>query len=85
MLDDVKKIAEHYGWGNQRIKAIEEMAELSVALAKNGTLANIKEEIADVYVMLRQLRFLLNISNDELRDMMCQKVERQLKRMEEER
>ena len=72
-MKKTKAIADHYGKEHQTIKAIEELAELIQALAKGDT-DNIKEEIADVRVMLEQ--------EDAITLRMCAKLWRQLERME---
>ena len=46
--------------------------------------AHIKEEIADVTVMLKQLQLYYNISSKDIREVMNQKIDRQLKRIAEE-
>lgn len=56
---------DKWGLRSQCLKALEEMAELSVVLAKflnnddsdMSTLANTVDEIADVYVMLHSLAY----------------------------
>ena len=75
-----KEIADHYGKEYQTIKTIEELAELIQALAK-GDIENIKEEIADVRVMLEQIEYLYGISDDVITLRMCAKLWRQLERM----
>ena len=45
---------------------------------------NIKEEIADVRVMLEQIEYLYGISEDAITLRMCAKLWRQLERMEGE-
>ena len=42
---------------------------------------HIKEEIADVMVMLRQFQLYFDISDDEIKEIMNSKIERQLKRI----
>ena len=64
-MKKTKAIADHYGKKHQTIKAIEELAELIQALAK-GDIENIKEEIADVRVMLEQIEYLYGISEDAI-------------------
>lgn len=51
------KIAKHYGINHQKLKLIEEMAELTQALIKGNT-SSIVEEMADVQILLDQLRYL---------------------------
>ena len=79
-MKKIKAIADHYGKEHQTIKAMEELAELIRALAK-GDIENIKEEIADVRVMLEQLEYLYGVSDDEITLRMCAKLWRQLERM----
>lgn len=55
-------IAHFGGYANQKKKALEELGELSTALARDlqgeGDRANIAEEMADVYIMLAQLQLI---------------------------
>jgi NTP pyrophosphatase (non-canonical NTP hydrolase) len=46
---------------------------------------NITEEIADVTIMLEQMKYLLNISNDDINKIIDMKLNRQLKRIENEK
>lgn len=45
---------------------------------------NIKEEIADVMVMLKQFQLYYNISTEEIRGVMKNKIARQLERIDKE-
>jgi len=62
------KACESFDNKQQIIKAIEEMAELSKELAKelndNGNEDNIREEIADVLIMMEQMVFLFDVKNE---------------------
>lgn len=62
------KACETFDNKQQIIKAIEEMAELSKELAKelndNGNEDNIREEIADVLIMMEQMVFLFDVKNE---------------------
>lgn len=62
------KACEEFGSKPQIAKAIEEMAELSKELAKelndNGNEDNIREEIADVMIMMEQMVFLFDVKNE---------------------
>lgn len=80
-MKKIKAIADYYGKEHQTIKAIEELAELIQALAKGDT-ENIKEEIADVRVMLEQIEYLYGISEEEITLRICAKLWRQLERIE---
>ena len=70
-----------YSQMNQIIKAVEEMSELTKELCKllvndsKYSIEGIAEEIADVTIMMEQLRLIFDI-NDEVCDMMDSKVKR---------
>lgn len=85
--DKIKRIAHHYGFRHQAIKAAEESSELSVALCKlvggEGGRAAVVEEMADVMIMVEQMQYLMRVNNAELREVMTDKVERQLGRMKD--
>ena len=94
--DKIEYIAKHYGWGNQCRQCIEELAELTQALckfdrAKTGEesidcLMNIGEEIADVEIMISQLKAFLSPSIlGMIEAEIDQKLNRQLKRIEKEK
>lgn len=57
IINDIKKIVLHNGNGLQILKAKEELIELLAALNRNDT-ENIIEEIADVEIMLEQLKYI---------------------------
>lgn len=60
-----EKALAHYGPEGQIKMLYEEMAELQLAVCKHGrgadNLDNIAEEIADVGIMLDQMRLLFNV------------------------
>lgn len=93
---EIETIADHYGYEEQSNQLVEEMAELTVAInhlrrARKRkdkdkleiALDNVKEEIADVYVMLDQIVHLLNIPKDEVIALMTFKVNRTKERIAE--
>lgn len=83
---------EHYGCERQRMVAIEEMAELTKALCKIdrakdamelcGAIKNAQEEVADVEIMVTQLKLMLG--EREINKIVIQKLERQKERVEHE-
>lgn len=78
-----------YGEESQILKAIEEMAELTNELAKTydpsrTTTDRIVDEIADVTIMMEQLRLIFGV-NEEVQDRIDYKVVRLCKRLEERR
>lgn len=93
-MNDFKRIADCYGYEAQSRQLIEEMAELTQAInklwRKNGNgqkvysnhdcLSNVYEEIADVEIMLAQIKYLL-ICEDEVEAIKNYKIKRQIDRM----
>lgn len=88
----IKKIADTYGYDAQSRQLIEEMAELTQAINKAWRMGNdfdnllvqkrnIKEEIADVTIMLEQMKYLLQISDTDIEQIIEQKLNRQLERI----
>ncbi len=66
-----KNVLEKFGHRNQITKSIEELSELAVQLAKrlNGLeTKDIEGEIADVHIMLEQLKFLFPMWDGRLVD-----------------
>jgi NTP pyrophosphatase (non-canonical NTP hydrolase) len=82
----IEQIAAHYGFTSQADMAIEECSELIQAICKlrrgysENHYTNLLEEIADVYIMVRQLRYLLGYSTID--SIVNDKLNRQLKRIE---
>ena len=88
-IDDekVKKIADFYGLKNQLKQLVEECSELSVESshsARHGTTVKIIEEMADVMIMIEQVVYLAKIDKCDIEDCINYKINRQLKRIEEE-
>lgn len=81
--------ADHYGYELQSNQLIEEMAELTQAISKyrrdnsKANFDNIIEEIADVEVMLHQIKHLLGINPRYIEGIKEHKVYRTAKRIEE--
>ena len=94
----IETIADFYGFDAQSRQCIEEMAELMVALNKyyrvvnemnyvyehEKCISNIAEEIADLTIMLEQMKYLLNIYEDDIETIINRKIQRQLERIENE-
>lgn len=83
----IEQIADHYGFTSQADMLCEESAEFMVALSKlrRGNAEaynNIKEEVADVLIMARQLRYLLGY--EEIDRIISQKLDRQIGRIADE-
>lgn len=83
----IKEIAFHYGFTNQANMLCEESAEFMVALNKlrrgdDNAYENVKEEVADVLIMARQLRILLGAG--DIDKIMDAKLNRQIQIIKEE-
>ena len=82
------KIIDHYGIQAQKIKLMEELAELIQATAKSpdGLITDgMVEEMVDVCIMIAQFEEKFTPDQDKLAtDMRAYKLRRQLMRMEEE-
>ena len=98
MQDKIKRIANHYGLAKQQRQLAEECGELIQATSKYMRfqeesyastvdwtyLQNVIEEIADVEVMLDEIKYLLHINSDAIKAIKEKKVNRQLERIEKE-
>ena len=86
--EKVKQIADFYGLKNQLRQLAEECCELSVEALhytreKGGT-ERISEEIVDVLIMIQQVIHLLGCGHEDIEQYAEFKIDRQLKRIEEE-
>lgn len=96
MKEDLLKIINNYGISNQLKKLSEETFELQEAIIdaeynryvgvirKPGEKAieHIEEEFADCCVVLEQFKAYYSLDNDKIIEIMKQKINRQLERME---
>lgn len=82
------RIAGHYGYSAQSDIMIEECGELTQAICKlrrawsDSRLDNVKEELADVLIMARQLRVMLGA--DDIDRIIGNKLDRQIERIADE-
>lgn len=80
----VRDSIAHYGHENQLIIAMEECAELAQAVSKalrskENTVENkthLAEEIADVLIMIENIKLIFNISDEGIQDWICLKQKR---------
>lgn len=81
--EKILKILKYKGERTQILKSLEEMAELQSALLHtvNGTdsVSHVREEIADVCVMMEYLKIIFNLTDCEERAEA--KLDRELERM----
>lgn len=79
------KALEKWGFASQKQMAIEELAELIVALSKFGrkinrsTVKDIASELTDAKIMIEQLQIIFKIDNTEIYEL----KQKKLKRLEE--
>ena len=83
----IEQIATHYGFTSQSDMLCEESAEFMVALnklrrGKPEAYDNIKEEVADVLIVARQLRYLLGY--EDIDRIINEKLDRQMRRINDE-
>ena len=79
------RILNSYDSKAQKMKCCEELAELETALLKHinkgGNTDAVMEELADVYIMLEQLIFMMPFGENSLEEMIDFKLDRQLERI----
>ena len=82
----LNSILKKHGFRNQMVKTCEELSELQSALLQcynkgpgDGRIEAVQEEIADVYIMLEQIRKQF-MSKDELDDWINYKITREAER-----
>lgn len=94
MKEYILKIINHYGVKHQLKYFQSEVFELNESILANwydvegvtdvGYVEHIREELADVMVMLKQFQYYYEIPDKEIEDVMKYKVQRQLERIENE-
>ena len=77
----VQAVSKYYRFRNTKNSRDEILASTEDS---NMLIQNIVEEIADVEIMLEQMKILLNISNEAVEGVKEKKVNRQLARIEKE-
>ena len=91
MNEKLKMIINHYGVNSQQRQFFEEVFELQEAIIqyeeprRYHSKEHIAEEIADCYVMLEQFRLHYGITTEKLKETMQYKVDRQIKRIEDDK
>lgn len=83
IFSKLKFIANHFGYNNQKIKAIEELEELKVELNKEFVDRNkILDELSDCIIMIYQLIYLYGFSWKEIFKHIKYKIKRTIYRIE---
>ena len=84
------KISEHYGLNTQEFQTVSEIMELGEVLTRrpgqrdSSWKGKLLDEMADVTIMIRQLRLLYDISDYDFNEKVNEKLDRQLERMKHE-
>ena len=89
MKNKLLEIIKHYGIDEQLKYIHNEYFELDEAIVRyeNGntlTRDYIKEELADVMVMLKQFQYFYDITDEDIEEVMNYKIDRQLHRIKGE-
>ena len=90
MIEDerIKTIADYYGVEKQLHQLAEECSELAVEAshsARKGVTVKIIEEMADVLLMIEQVVYLSGIAIEDIDECISFKIDRQMKRIKEEK
>ena len=88
MKEKLSLIINHYGINNQQRKLNEEVFELQEAIiikegGGNFSKENIIEEIADVMVVLEQIKVHYRLDDEDIKSAMEYKINRTLERMKD--
>lgn len=93
MDERIQQIADYCGEDRQLIKLCEECGELTTAAAKflaapndvikNAISDNLVSELADVFVLCEQIKYLLGLE-DRVQKVVDYKLGRQIRRIEQE-
>ncbi len=81
IVEGGKKILEFFGNNAQHMKTFEEMGELQSELARANR-EGIKNELADVQVMLLQMQMIYQIDHREIIETMIAKISRTLAKID---
>ena len=83
MNDNLLTIFNTYGKSHQVSKLLEEVGEF-IETVMNEDKENMVQEIADCTVMLKQFQYYYGIEDKEIEEVTKYKIERTIKRMENE-
>ena len=87
-MTTLEKAIITYGIDNQLTVAVEEFSELTkeICKAKRGenNLENIIEEMADCYIMLKQMEIIYDIDHNDIAEVVKSKIARLAKEMLED-
>lgn len=87
--DEVLKIIRHYGNQHQLYKAAEELGELQTVVLQDAnkkviSKMNVAEEIADVYIMAKQIELIYGLDDRDIQPIIDYKMKRMEYRIHDE-
>ena len=86
-MTTLEKAIETYGKDMQLTVAVEELSELIKEICKNkrgrDNIDSITEELADCYIMLKQVEIIFDINHNDISEMINNKIARLKCRLEE--
>ena len=86
-MTTIEKAIATYGVDMQLTVAVEEFSELIKEICKckrgNDNICGITEEMADCYIMLKQLEIIFDIDTEDIRHIINNKIDRLKCRLEE--
>ena len=82
LIEEMAELAQAINKHWRKNKVYGGMVWLPFGKSGEKEVANIKEEIADVTIMLEQIKYLLSISDTDIEHIIEQKLNRQLERIE---
>jgi NTP pyrophosphatase (non-canonical NTP hydrolase) len=87
-MTTLEKAIATYGVDMQLTVAVEEFSELIKEICKckrgNDNIDGITEEMADCYIMLKQLEIIFDIDTEDIRHIINNKIDRLERRLEKE-
>ena len=81
MIEEMAELTQAINKYWRKNKVYGGMVWLPFGKSGEKEVANIKEEIADVTIMLEQIKYLLSISDTDINEIIEQKLNRQLERI----
>lgn len=88
MESTVRKAIKHFGKEHQCMVAVEELSELQKEISKfvrgRNNREAITEEIADVYIVIEQIRIMADIDIEDIGEVIAEKIDRLKRRMTDE-
>lgn len=86
--EQLQLFINYFGEKYQKVLLFEEMSELQKEICKDirnkRNIEHIAEELADVYIMLQQMQLIYGITDEQIEQVVQEKIERTLDRIEGE-